>query len=202
MRLGESAATGIRELWAHKARSALSCLSIAVGVAAMVYTFSQIEGMFKRRSKMMDLMGPGRLEIDQEEGYKSRGLSRGLTFKDAERIRSQWPELFMVFPLKRRWGTKVAFEDFRGDGIMVEATTPEWRKRGWVFTLRGRFFDEHDLKQAARVCVIVEPGGWIKKSWWAKRDADEPFEALVKRRDLLGKQLTIEGHLFTVIGVL
>ncbi|MBI4346419.1 MAG: ABC transporter permease [Elusimicrobia bacterium] len=202
MILRESVATGFRELRAHKARSILSCLSITVGVAAMVYTFSQIEGMFTRRTKMMELMGPGRLEIEQEEGYKSRGLSRGLTVQDAERIRQMWPELYMVFPMARRWGAKLAFGDFRTDNILIEATTPEWRKRGWVFSLRGRFLNEHDLKTAARVCVVVEPGGWIKKSWWAKRDKDEPFEAFVKRHDLLGKQLRIEEHLFTVVGVL
>ena len=201
MRLREAAAIGLTEIGAHKLRSGLSCLSISIGVAAMVYTFSQIQGMSRRFDKAVDLSGPGRLTIERKQGYVSRGLSPGLTYRDAQEIRARWPELFMVYPVARRNGTRVVMGDFHNRDIRIDATTEEWRRRDWVYTLRGRFFNSQDVAGSARVCVIIQPGGWIRKPAWAINWPEPILGKTLKRHDMLGKAIRIEDHLFTVIGI-
>lgn len=202
MNLPEALRTGLREIRAHKLRSGLSCLSISIGVAAMIYTFSQIEGMTRRMKKAEELGGPGRLQIEANQGYRSKGLSKGLTFRDAEKIRERWPELYMVRPLKRSWGKRVAHGRFHNDQIQVVATTPEYTRREWVYETRGRFFNEEDHRTAARVCVLVKPGGWVKKPFWARYFPPQALGKALDRQDWLGHRIRIDEHLFMVIGIL
>lgn len=198
----EALRTGASEIYSHKTRSFLSFSSIAFGVAAILYTFAHVNQMFVRRQKAFELAGPGRLEVTKErvEGKVGLGLSKGLTLEDAAAIREAMPELYMVSPTANGWG-KVHDRDFHGDASLL-GVTPEWRKRDWVYTMRGRFFDSHDLKTASRVCVVVEPGGWIEKPFWARWWTENDFEKFVKRNDLLGREIRIKDHLFVVVGVL
>lgn len=190
------------EIRAHKVRSALTCASLAFGVAAALYTLSQVASVNKRYTDAIALAGPGRLDISKKDGYVSRGLSRGLTIEDAAAIRARFPELFMVYPLKRRWGATLAYGTFRNKNIKILATTEEWRKRDWVYTQRGRFLNSRDVREGARVCVLVQPGGWVKKPFWARYFPDTPYGDLLKKRDLLGDWVMLEDRPFRVVGII
>jgi len=198
----EAVRTGFIEIWSHKMRSFLSFSAIAFGVAAILYTFSEVHGMAVRRQKAFDLAGPGRLEISMKDEYVSRGLSKGLTLGDAQAIRAAVPTLHMVSPTVTRWGTDFVYGTFRSEDIGLIGITTEWARRDWVYTVRGRFFDEHDMRTAARVCLIVEPGGWDEKPFWAKYFPKSKFETFIKHNDLLGKTVRLEDHLYTVVGIL
>lgn len=200
MNLAEALRTGWLEIRSHKMRSFLSFFAISIGVAAMLYTFSQIHGIRKWVSDIMGLMGPGRLEIEKKDGYVSRGLSPGLSSDDAEAIRSVLPDLHMVSPRKRNWSNAFRHRDFNKE-MEVIGVTPEWRKREWVYTLRGRFISSEDERRGARVCVLIEPGGWNKKPFWAGMMPERAMAGLLKRRELLGGEVLLGEHLFTVVGI-
>lgn len=204
MNVGESFRTGFVEIWSHKTRSFLSFSSIAFGVAAILYTFANVNAMYERRTKAFDIAGPGRLDIRSQRvpgTAANAALSKGLTTADAEAIRAAMPWLFMVGP-KLTVGADVV-DGSVNEHVTVEGITPEWAKRGWVFTLRGRFINQHDVDNAARVCVAVEPGGWAgKKPFWARWWKDDGFELHVKRADLLGKTIRVGNGLFTVVGII
>ncbi|MBI5211124.1 MAG: ABC transporter permease [Elusimicrobia bacterium] len=202
MRISELSRTAYLEIRAHKVRSALTGLSLAIGVAAILYTFSQTGGMKGRYLKFIELSGPGRIKIEKKRGYTSRGLSKGLTWSDARALRERFPELHMVYPIVRRWGTRMRLGDFKEDSVVIWATTDEYVKRDWVYTVTGRFFSRREVEEVARVCVVIEPGGWVEKPWWAKYFPVTPLEKLLKHKAVVGKQLTLEDHVFTVIGVL
>jgi putative ABC transport system permease protein len=201
--VAEALRTGWIEIASHKVRSALTCVAISFGVAAMVYTFSQVAGMNKRMKKAFELMGPGRLFISAKwDSYVSKGLSRGLTWQDAEAMRRLMPEFAMVSPFVSRGGVRLRLGKFKNDDIEVMAVTPEFRRREWVYGLRGRFLNEYDMDRAERVCVLLQPGGWFQKQWWASRISEHPFAKYVKHHDLLGQRIRLDDHLFTVVGVL
>ncbi|MEK9144543.1 MAG: ABC transporter permease [Elusimicrobiota bacterium] len=202
MHIAESVRTGFLEIRSHKMRSFLSFLAIAFGVAAILYTFAEVHQMSSRRQKAFDLAGPGRLEIKEKQEYVSRGLSRGLTLADALAIRAAMPDLHMVSPLASRWGTKFRHDAFSTEDLRAVGVSPEWRRRDWVYRLKGRFFDAEDLRSAARVCVVDEPGGWVEKPFWARFFPSSKFQDYILHKDLLGETVRIEGHLFTVVGVL
>ncbi|MBI3300289.1 MAG: ABC transporter permease [Elusimicrobia bacterium] len=204
MNVGESVRTGFVEIWSHKTRSFLSFSSIAFGVAAILYTFANVNGMYIRRTKAFDIAGPGRLEIEKREsgGFSALvGLSKGLTTGDAEAMRAAMPWLYMLSPTLRA-SADLRDGDFR-DRVQLEGVTLDWAKRGWVFTKRGRFFNSHDLANAARVCIVLEQGGWAgKKPFWARFWRDDNFAGHARRADMLGRTIQLDDGLYTVIGVL
>ncbi len=203
MNLGEAARTAAREIRVHKVRSSLSFAAISVGAASLLYTLAQTRGMQQASLRNLDLMGPGALSVARSTHYEGRGLSKGLTLGDADAIRREIPGLYMVSPVAATWNADLEFEGKRIDDAYVEGVTTEWRKRDWVYRLRGRFISDADVRGAARVCVIVEPGGWVVKPFWAKFWTwKSPYDELVSRRDLLGSYVRLGGHDFKVVGAM
>jgi putative ABC transport system permease protein len=168
----------------------------------MIYTFSQISGVRAKFQKATDLTGPGRMDISPKRGYVSKGLSRGLTWQDAQRIRETIPGLYMVYPFNERHSVRMRFLNFKNDNMVVRGVTPDWRLRDWAYTLRGRFLNSRDEAATARVCVLKQPGGWVEKPFWASYFPEQAIEKVLKRRDLLGRQVLLEDHLFTVVGII
>ena len=144
MKVSELGRSAFIEIRAHKARSFMTCLSLAIGIAAMLFTFSQTGGTLKRFDDAVRLAGPGRMMIKPREGYVSRGLSPGLTLADARAIRAEFPELFMVYAKNTSHGSRMRLDLFKNDDIRVLGVGPQWRKRDWVYTQRGRFLNERD----------------------------------------------------------
>ena len=134
MKISELARSAFVEVRAHKTRSAMTSLSLSIGIAAMMFTFSQTAGMMKRYEDALRLAGPGRIEVTQKNNYVSKGLSPGLTYGDAVAIRRRFPELHMVSPTISSWGTRMRLDDFKNDGI---ATTANFLGGGAAFTTPG-----------------------------------------------------------------
>lgn len=203
MNLGEAARAAAREIRIHKVRSLLSFSAISVGAASLLYTLAQTRGMQEAVRRNLELMGPGALTVAAKEHYQSRGLSKGLTAEDAEAIRAEMPELYMVSPTASSWNARPTFEGKVLDGASALGVTTEWSRRNWVYRLRGRFFNARDLREAARVCLVVEPGGWVKKPFWASFwNWSNDLDKLVSHRDLLGRRLQLGGHDFLIVGSL
>lgn len=202
MKTSELARSAMMEIRAHKTRSAMTCLSLSIGIAAMLFTFSQTGGTMKRYNDALRLAGPGRMEAKRRDNYVSKGLSPGLTYQDAVEIRRRYPELHMVSPTNDGWGTRLRFDAFKSNDILVQGVTQEWSKRDWVYTKRGRLLTERDVAETARVCVMIEAGGWIVKPYWAKYFPEQTLTKYITHRDPLGRRVLLGEHLFTVVGVI
>lgn len=202
MKISELGRSALMEIRAHKTRSAMTSLSLAIGIAAMLFTFSQTAGMMKRYGDALRLAGPGRLVVSVKNNYVSKGLSPGLTYRDALEIRRQYPELYMVSPQNAGWRTRGRLDAFKSDGLRALGITPDWAKRDWVYTQRGRLLNDRDVASAARVCVLVESGAWIKKPYWAKYFPEQALTKYISRHDPIGRKILLGDHLFTVVGVL
>ena len=190
------------EIRAHKVRSALTCVSLSIGVAAALYTLSQIGSIGRRYEGALRVVGPGRLQITRKSGYIPKGLSKGLTLGDARALRAMFPELYMVSPVVARGEVKFRDGAFRSKNVRATGVTEEWRRRDWVATLRGRFINAQDVAEGARVCVLDLPGGWIKRPFWARDEYVSPYGDYVKKHDMLGRWITLEDHSYLVVGVM
>jgi ABC-type antimicrobial peptide transport system permease subunit len=203
----ESVRTGAVEIYSHKTRSFLSFAAIAFGVAAILYTFAHVNRMVTRRKQAFELAGPGRIRLNkkwQRGASESPGLSKGLTSSDAQVIRKAVPGLYMVSPhLSGR--AELQYRNFK-ESVQLKGITMEWKKRQWVYTVKGRFFNQHDLDNASRVCILNEPGGWIKKPFWMRfmrwGAGGKKFQHWVKRVELVGSKIRLDDQIFTVVGVL
>jgi putative ABC transport system permease protein len=201
MRFLDLLRSALIEIRAHKVRSALTCVSLSIGVAAALYTLSQVASIGRRYQGAMQVVGPGRLQLTRKSGYIPKGLSKGLTLADARALRALFPDLYMVSPTVSRGGVKFADGAFHAKDVTAEGVTEEWRRRDWVASLRGRFLSAGDVAEGARVCVIVVPGGWIKRPFWATDTYVSPYETYIKRHDMLGRWVSLEGRPYLVVGV-
>lgn len=207
MRFSEILRIALIEIKAHKMRSFLSFFSISIGVISIMYTLTLIYSMNYRLEKAIEVAGPGRINVElkkrweaQSDMEKKQGRE-ALTYQDALALSRVFPQLYMVSPYMDKW---VEFSDgYFSDYIGVRGITPQWKKRGWVYKLKGRFINEYDVQNAQRVCVIIKEGGWIKKPKWMKfYSYKDPLQNYVKHSELLGKTIKLGSGLFKVVGIL
>lgn len=202
MAVAESVLTGLGEIWVHKTRSLLSLAAVAFGVGAGLYAFGNVNLSYWRRDQIWHYAGKGRLDVHRREPPADGpppSLSKGLTAADAEAVRAALPWVALVAP---RLNLRSRMVDGKtAADVYVSGITLDWRRRGWVFTQRGRFFTEQDMEEGAKVCILIEPGGWAgRRPFWARGEG--PFGDHVQRADMLGRVIQVGSGLYTVVGVL
>jgi len=149
--------TGLVELWAHKTRSLLSLLSVAIGAGVFLSSFASIYHAHARVRRSLALSGEGRFTIQTSYSQKEED-SLVLNMQDLYALRRAMPWLYMIYPLDDSW-QNTEFEDgSKVDYSYYLGITPDWRKRDWQYQLEGRFIDDYDVENAARVCLLVVPG--------------------------------------------
>jgi len=204
-----AAKTGFTEIWAHKTRSVLSFLAIAAGSVVFIDAFSAIFATYARLEKQKEISGMARMKISQNysqtysspDDYVPPPVFR---YEDVLRLREKMPELYMVSPEGRDWRNVLSYGDQRLT-TSVMGVTPEWTKRDFIYTLRGRFLDWNDVENKLRVCVLVKkaaPPPGFDKAMMKKYNFTGGFDMLVAHNDMLGKMVNIDGFTFTVIGIL
>jgi len=207
MKISETLRTGALEIFHHKMRSFLTFFAISIGVISIMYSLTLIYSMNFRTKKAIELVGPGRLKVEMKNRQQSdsslekKEVRDSLTLEDALALRAQLPGLYMVSPIINKY---VDFSDGTfEDGQEIGGITPEWKKRGWVYKVSGRFLNQHDLDTYARVAVIIEEGGYFKKPrWMSIYDWRDKVQVYIKHNDLLGKTIKLDNSLYTVVGIL
>ena len=203
--------TGFTEIWAHKTRSVLSFLAIAAGSVVFIDAFSAIFATYASLEQQKQVSGMARMKISQNYSQTYSNPDDYVpppvfTYDDVLRLREKLPELYMVSPEGRDWRNVLVYGEHRLT-TSVMGVTPEWVKRDFIYTLKGRFLDWHDVENKLRVCVLVKkaappPGNNLYKSRMKQYNFTGGFDMLVAHNDLLGKTVNIDGFTFTVIGIL
>ena len=207
MKIFESVRTGSLEIFHHKMRSFLTFFAISIGVISIMYSLTLIYAMTSRTKKALEVAGPGRMTVQMKRGWQddsaldAKEARAVITLEDALAVRKEFPELYMVSPTLGKW-SEIYHGSFK-DEKAVQGITPEWKLRGWVYTVRGRFINQYDLDNYARVCVLVKDGSYLKKPKWIKfygwRDK---FQEYIKHNDMLGQTIRLGNSLYTVVGIL
>ncbi len=203
--------TGIGEIRVHKMRSFLSFMAIAVGSVVFIDSFAAIVSTYDRLQKQKEVSGIARLKITQDYDQTNANPDEytpppNITYEDAVSLRSKLPGLYMVSPEFQNWRNTLEFE---GKRVVTTLTgvTPEWAKRDFVYKLKGRFLDWHDMENKLRVCVLVRkavppPTNELNKTRMKQWDYTAAFDVLVSHNDMLGKTVKIDNVTFTVVGIL
>lgn len=172
-------------------RSFLTLLGIAIGVTAVIFVVSVIEGLNGYVAEALDDLGPDVMVIDKygiikgREGWlKARRRNKDIRVEDAEAIRRQARTVSAVSVA--RWsGTTIkhgasSIANVPTRGVSVEALEIEP-----FHVSAGRPFAPHEVEHAQRVCFL----GYDV--------ADQLFGSL----DPLAKDVTLFSRKFHVIGV-
>jgi putative ABC transport system permease protein len=182
---------GIKSLWMHRLRSALTTLGIIFGVCSVIAMLAIGEGASQEAQEAIARLGSTNLLVETVEppeeradtGETQRMRSFGLTYKDAEAIRNTIPNVEVVVPIReidqeaRYLRHKVA--------IKIIGTVPWYTEVSPVHVVHGRFLSSIDLHQQQSVCVVDE----------------QLVSGLFGFEDPVGKDVRIHGNCYRVVGV-
>ena len=182
---------GLKSLWIHRLRSALTMLGIVFGVCSVIAMLAIGEGASQEAQAMIARLGSTNLIIETVEPPKEQAdsgegeemLIYGLTYKDAESIQNTLHDVEVVVPIReidqeaRYLRRKVA--------IKIVGSIPWYTEISPVHMLRGRFLSSIDLHQQRSVCVVDE----------------QLVRDLFGFEDPIGKDVQIQGNCYRVVGV-
>ncbi len=183
---------GLREIWAHKVRSALTLFCVLLGVASVVVTVAYMRGLTASwRAYLNERGGLERVRIEDDEVPPAQehlaSLSPGKTLLDAEAVRRHSDFLANVSPA-------IEFSDrylYRGGERHrvrnIEGVTPTALEVERFTVERGRFITDVDNQGMTQAMVI------------GSEVVEELFTPL---EDPLGATIIYQGLPFTVVGIL
>lgn len=190
-RLKRSIKLGIKSLWMHRLRSALTVLGIIFGVCSVIAMLAIGEGASLQAQEDIKRLGSTNIiietvkppEEEADSGSTETVLSYGLTYADAESIRNTLTDADVIVPV--RIIDQEARYRRQKTAVKVKGTVPWYTEIFPTQILRGRFLSSTDLHRQLSVCVIE----------------DALANKLFRFDDPLGKDLNILGNYYRVIGI-
>ncbi len=181
----------------NKLRSALTVLGIVIGVAVVIGISSIVRGLNDNVNASISSLGSNIIFAFHLEPFnfgrptEEMRTRKKLTLEDAQAIQDL-PGIKAVTAgiqyAQPQFGTgtyTVKYENRKVKNTILEGDTPEWKEVFDLDMLSGRFFNQTDEDQHSPVIVL----------------GAETAEELLPTQDALGKEINIDGRLFTVIGV-
>ena len=187
MVFGEIVLVALQSIRANLFRAMLTMLGIIIGVGAVITMLAAGAGAQKRIDDQIAALGANILTVNSATFFAG-GVSRqraSLNVDDADALRSQGRYFDAVVPEAQNRG-QIKFENFNTNA-RLSGTTPDYPKVFNYALAEGRFFTSVDDEQRRRVVVL---------------GSDIPGRLETEPKDLLGKNLAINGQLFEVIGIL
>jgi putative ABC transport system permease protein len=189
---------GLKEIWAHKFRSALTMLGIILGVSSLVAMSAMVQGMENGlKEALVAIGGLQKVRVEAQsvpvEQRHLRDFATGVTMADVHALLNSAPEVEVVSPEMRMEPTPVLAAN--GKTYRSFMTTGVWPVQAELMehhVEHGRMFSEFDNEGAHNVCVI---GTGIRDELFGK--PEETGMEVVP----VGRSLTVNGVPFTIVGM-
>jgi putative ABC transport system permease protein len=179
----------IRGVTANKLRSGLTVLGILIGVAAVILLVAVGNGSQRAVQQSIERLGTNTLTVTsggvRTSGVQIQNTSLTMDLVDSLVDRDAAPDVKSASPVATTSqtatydGTDHSFNQFIG-------TVPAYLPASNATVARGTGFTTDDVKDGRRVVVLGTTAA----------------EGLFNNADPIGKQITVSGTLFTVVGVL
>jgi putative ABC transport system permease protein len=181
---------------ANKLRSGLTILGIVIGVTTVITISSIISGLNNNVQAWVNSLGSNvlwvyHLPIGVGRPTTEMLARKRLTAADAIALRSlphvvatnagsrHVNPIFQVGVIGVKYGKKQA------QGTMLDGELPAYQVTADIKMLQGRMFTEDENRRAADVVVL----------------GHDTWQKLFGNADAIGKEVEVEGNMFTVIGV-
>jgi putative ABC transport system permease protein len=194
---GESIRMALQTVRANKLRSGLTILGIVIGVATVISISSIISGLNNNVQEWVNSLGSNvlwiyympvigvrptaellaRPKLTVQDAYALRGLPHVAAVNAGARHVDQ---TFQVGNIGVRYGKKIA------QGVMLEGDTTAIKDVTDLNLIQGRMYTEDEDQRAANVVIL----------------GHDTWQKLFGKGNAIGKQVEIDGDMFTVIGVL
>jgi putative ABC transport system permease protein len=194
---GEAMRMALDTLRANKLRSGLTILGIVIGVTTVITISSVINGLNNRVADFADSLGTNefwiyRLPFGMQKLTAEELTRKNLVPDDVLALRGL-PHVVAVDGMFRYTKTyalgdvSAKYEGRSVSGSILEAHTAEVADASGLTLSSGRFFTDEEDKRHAKVCVIGH-------------DTEESL--FMPDENPLGRQISVETGLYTVIGVM
>ncbi|MBN1569309.1 MAG: ABC transporter permease [Acidobacteria bacterium] len=192
----ENLGMAFETLIAHKFRSFLTILGIVVGILTVIVIASVLAGMRNSIATQIEDLGTNNifafhlnLGVGGGMGRRPREemMRKPLTVADAQAIKEQCPSVADVSVRGMPFSTRIQVQ-YKGSTLRnaeFMAVSPNYGSVANVKIGNGRFFTESEDEHRMRVAVI----------------GPDSAEAMMPNADPVGKQILIQGHPFTILGV-
>src|SRR5262245_39538840 len=175
---------GLRMLWKDKGFTAIAVLSLALGIGANTAIFSLVDTVM---IKTLPVKNPEQLVV-LERGDVPPGPMRTLSRAFYEQALAQRETLAGVCTFDMTLRVNVAL-DGQAEVAKAQRVTGGFFAVLGVNALLGRNITEEDDKVPGAHPVVV-----ISHRYWRRRFASDPA--------IIGKSISLNGHPFTIIGVM
>jgi len=182
--------TALRALRRNIMRSALTCVGIVIGIAAVIAMMEIGNGVSTLNQRAIASLGANNLAIYPGQAA-SGGVSWGagsvmtLTPQDCEAIARECPAVRAAAP-EVRTGGQVIYQNKNWVPMTITGTTPDYLSvREWPME-EGACFTDQDVRNTGKVCIIGET---IKRELFAGEDP-------------IGKDLRLANVSLKVVGIL
>lgn len=190
----DSALLAIASLRTNKFRSAMTIVGVMIGVCAVIFVNTILDGFQDYAEASIDKIGTNVIYVRKWEAHTDfdnltdkQRRRKNMTMNEAIAIRESCDLIVAVSPEKKQYNNVIKYgskratnpDDYRG-------VWPEFAKVTNRGVEHGRFIDEGDLNRRAMVCVI------------GPEIADALFD---DREYAIGKIIRVNSRKFEVIGV-
>ena len=197
----ENVRMGLDTLWQHKLRSFLTVLGVVIGTMTVIVIAAFVSGIDNRVAKEIESFGTNSIYVYRfDPGFNfnpsaEERMRKPLSYEDMLAIGAECPSViysaafmspvdFFGGPFTER--VYVRYRDIEMKNAAVQGASPSYFKMGVTNIGEGRYFTDEENASHANVIVI----------------GHDVANTLFPFSNALDQQVTINGRLFRVVGVL
>jgi len=176
----------IKSLLLHPLRSALTVLGIFIGVASVIWLLAMGEGIGRAAQDQIASLGAQNIIVRtvKPSADEAGDGGYGLTRRDYVRLVATVPTIAKALPI-RELSQEFRYQTRHFEGRLV-GCTPDYAEVTHLKQDMGRFLSDADLDREKNCCVL----------------AAETARRLIPFGDPLGKNIMVDEHFYTVVGVM
>lgn len=192
MNTAEAIRVALSSLWANKLRSVLTLLGVVIGVAAVIAVVTFVNGIndyvgtkiFNLGADVFIISRQSASDMTSADKFLESQKRKKIEFDDYKAVAEGCTECEAVGAAVQGTG-HVRHEQQEATDVQIRGYTPSMVRITDFDLEGGRFITEMDMNSVANVAII---GADIEDN-------------LLPGGDPIGKEIRIDGHLFTVVGI-
>jgi putative ABC transport system permease protein len=196
-RFTEVVRLALQTIWSHKLRSTLTVLGIIIGILGIVIVSAFVQGLDNNFKEQISAIGSDTITAFHQDIFqfgrpteemrnrKELTWEDAMAMKDLPHIRAVTAGIRYFLPEFGVGTYSVKYGSRRAKNVILEGDTASARDVYSMEFKEGRWFSEVDEEHRAAAIVL----------------GSETAKTLFEDEPALGKEINIEGQLFTVIGV-
>ena len=191
MTTSEAIRVALQSLWANKLRSILTLLGVVIGVSAVIAVVTFVNGINGYFAEKVFNLGADVFIISKVspvitnvEEFLENQKRKDFTLEDFHAVEEQCAHCVSVGAGISNFNGHVSYAEQSVTDVSVRGWTPSMSRIADFDLTAGRFITQTDMDTAAQVAIV----------------GNDIEENLLGGRDPLGKEIHIDGHVYTVIG--